>query len=172
MFFLGAKMVFDVAELLKTFRELSPGEFAGPCPECGGALRLRIWPAKGEYACVSCALKGSLTSTDGPVADAPLDLATATVHIKTARDGRTIHITDHPGEYARLVAEGCIVFDSREIALVRASATTPEQAASYLNIKQTWPGSRIDSLTPLDPAPAESTSVREPGTCYWSKKED
>lgn len=72
------------------------------------------------------------------------------VHVITARDGRMIHITDDRKEYARLVAENKIVFDSKEMALVKESQATPEQAASYLNIKQTFPGARIDGLAPLE----------------------
>ncbi|RQW89909.1 MAG: alpha helicase [Geobacter sp.] len=94
------------------------------------------------------------------------------VHVVTAKDGRTIHITNDQAEYARLVAEGKIVFDGKELALIKNSGATPEQAASFLNIKQTFPGARIDNVEGLEPEPAEPEVVREPGTCYWSKTKE
>jgi hypothetical protein len=88
----------------------------------------------------------------------------------TARDGRVIHITDDRQEYARLVAEGKIVFDSKEMALVRESQATPEQAASFLNIKEKFPGARIDRIAELESKPEQPAVLRETGTCYWAKK--
>lgn len=34
------------------------GEYAGPCPFCGGRDRFRVWPAKGRYWCRQCDRKG------------------------------------------------------------------------------------------------------------------
>lgn len=34
------------------------GEFAGPCPFCGGQDRFRVWPARGRWWCRQCERKG------------------------------------------------------------------------------------------------------------------
>jgi DNA primase len=34
------------------------GEYAGPCPSCGGTDRFHIWPEKGRFWCRGCGLKG------------------------------------------------------------------------------------------------------------------
>lgn len=34
------------------------GEFAGPCPFCGGRDRFRVWPAEGRWWCRWCERKG------------------------------------------------------------------------------------------------------------------
>lgn len=75
-------------------------------------------------------------------------LTGAAVTMRTAVDGRTYHITDNKTEYARLVAAGEIVFDSVEIQLAIKSGATPEEAASYLNAKQIFPGIRLADVQP------------------------
>jgi len=91
------------------------------------------------------------------------------VHTITARDGRIIHITDNPDEYARLVAEKKIVFDSKEMAVVRESKATPEQAASFINIKQAFPGARVDCVAPLEVTAPDPQKSHVQGGCYWAK---
>jgi len=34
------------------------GEYAGPCPSCGGRDRFHVWPAEGRYWCRGCGRKG------------------------------------------------------------------------------------------------------------------
>jgi len=34
------------------------GEYAGPCPGCGGRDRFRVWPALGRFWCRQCNKKG------------------------------------------------------------------------------------------------------------------
>ena len=36
------------------------GEYASPCPACGGKDRFRSWPAQGRYWCRGCGKKGDL----------------------------------------------------------------------------------------------------------------
>ena len=101
--------------------------------------------------------------------DSQQDPVEPLVHVLTAKDGRTIHVTDDRDEYARLASEGKIVFDGKELALIKKTPITPEQAASYLNIKEAFPGVRIDNVEELEPDPQETETVKEPGTCYWAK---
>lgn len=98
--------------------------------------------------------------------------AAPVVHTITAQDGRVIHITDDPDEYSRLVAEKKIVFDSKEMAMVRESKATPEQAASFINIKQAFPGARIDGLNPLEETSQDQHEERAQRSCYWAKVEN
>ena len=54
-----------ILEMIKKFgnyRELSPGQYAGPCPECGGAVRFRIDLGKNAGKCQSCGF--SLSGAD------------------------------------------------------------------------------------------------------------
>lgn len=47
----------SILELVKKYgiyRELTSGEYAGPCPECGGAVRFRILLAENKGKCQSC----------------------------------------------------------------------------------------------------------------------
>lgn len=37
-----------------TYREIAPGEHAGPCPQCGGAVRFRIRREQNEGKCGIC----------------------------------------------------------------------------------------------------------------------
>ena len=60
----------DILEMVKkfgTYRKLSPGQYAGPCPECGGAVRFRIDLDQNAGKCQSCAF--SLTGTDDASSD-------------------------------------------------------------------------------------------------------
>lgn len=68
-----------------------------------------------------------------------------------AADGRELYITDNREEYARLVAAGLIVFNSRELALVKLAATTKEQAARFLDLKQVFPGASIQQVLEQKP---------------------
>lgn len=36
------------------------GEYAGPCPGCGGHDRFRVWPEQGRYWCRRCEKQGDL----------------------------------------------------------------------------------------------------------------
>jgi hypothetical protein len=72
----------------------------------------------------------------------------ATVQVFTARDGRTVHITDDPAEYVALVTAGKIVFASEEINFVRLSGASLEQTARFLDAKQIFPGARLVAADP------------------------
>ncbi|ACL01976.1 P4 alpha zinc-binding domain protein [Desulfatibacillum aliphaticivorans] len=43
---------------LKKVASTHGGEFAGPCPSCGGEDRFRVWPEQGRYWCRGCARSG------------------------------------------------------------------------------------------------------------------
>lgn len=88
----------------------------------------------------------------------------ATVHTITAKDGRTVHITDDRSAYAELAAAGKIVFDSKEIAFVKLSGADQDQAARFLDIKQIFPGTRIESVGPDVTAPQQRKN-RYHGKC-------
>lgn len=70
------------------------------------------------------------------------------VYTITAKDGRQVHITDDIAAYARLAEEGKIVFDSKELALVKLSGADQDQAARFLDAKQIFPGIRVESVRP------------------------
>ena len=80
--------------------------------------------------------------------------------MRTAKDGRTFHITNDTAAYARLVAASEIVFDHAEIALAVKSGATPEEAAHFLTAKQTFPGIRIDAILPWEEPTADRTQYR------------
>lgn len=71
------------------------------------------------------------------------------VHTITARDGREINITDNPDEYSRLAQEGKIVFTGREIALIKSSGLTSDQTSIFLDVKQAFPGQKIERMEQL-----------------------
>lgn len=52
--------ILAVAEKQGVYKEISPGEYAGPCPKCGGAMRLKIWPDKNEFKCTFCSIQGGV----------------------------------------------------------------------------------------------------------------
>jgi len=159
--------LLDVIKENRNYRELYPGEYAGPCPTCGGALRLRIWPARETFKCINCTLEGGAAelaailnpqkALQAPAAICEpqtenLEPRTSNlepeVHTITAKDGRRVHITDNRTEYDRLTAQGLIVFDSQEMKLVKLSGADQDQAACYLDAKQTFPGIRITAVCP------------------------
>jgi len=41
-----------------TLRKVTASEYAGPCPECGGTDRFRLWPDRGRFWCRQCDAKG------------------------------------------------------------------------------------------------------------------
>jgi len=41
-------------------KQQTSSEFAGPCPQCGGEDRFRVWPESGRYWCRQCGWKGDL----------------------------------------------------------------------------------------------------------------
>jgi len=54
-------MLLDLAHedtALKRVSSVHGGEYAGPCPSCGGTDRFRVWPETGRYWCRGCGLKG------------------------------------------------------------------------------------------------------------------
>lgn len=68
------------------------------------------------------------------------------VHVVRVTDGRLIHVTDDRAEYDRLVKEGKIVFNGRELDLVRKTGASKEQAARFLDVKQVFPGANIQQV--------------------------
>lgn len=53
--------MLKMAENFGQFRRVSGtngGEYAGPCPSCGGTDRFRIWPEKGKWWCRGCGKSG------------------------------------------------------------------------------------------------------------------
>lgn len=52
--------ILQIAQKHAAYREISPGEHAGPCPKCGGAMRLKIWPDKNQFKCTHCTVKGGI----------------------------------------------------------------------------------------------------------------
>lgn len=45
---------------IKKVSSTNGGEYAGPCPVCGGDDRFRVWPEKGRFWCRGCGEKGDL----------------------------------------------------------------------------------------------------------------
>jgi len=50
------------------------GEYAGPCPFCGGTDRFRVWPATGRYWCRGAESGGSGCGKKGDVIDLIIEL--------------------------------------------------------------------------------------------------
>lgn len=46
--------ILENVQKLGSYKEIAPGEWAGPCPECGGAMRFRVFPERGNGACLVC----------------------------------------------------------------------------------------------------------------------
>lgn len=46
--------ILEIAQKYGSYKEIAPGEYAGPCPQCGGAMRFRIYPVQNRGACLSC----------------------------------------------------------------------------------------------------------------------
>lgn len=101
----------------------------------------------------------------GSPAVSPEEGESALVQSITAQDGRIIYITDNQAEYQRLTAAGKIVFDSNEVALVKQSGADQEQAASFLNFKQVFPGIRLTEVGPYQ-QPTDTTRPEYRGKYY------
>jgi hypothetical protein len=99
----------------------------------------------------------------------PGELLTRTATTYTAKDGRRLTVTDNVSEYARLVALGEIVFDSKEIAHVKTLGADQDLAARFLDAKQMFPGSRIIASDPDYQAPTESDRTRYQGKYHNAK---
>src|SRR5262249_25466914 len=50
--------LLDLVPELKRVSSSGGGEYAGPCPFCGGTDRFRCWPTKGRAWCRQCGWKG------------------------------------------------------------------------------------------------------------------
>jgi hypothetical protein len=46
--------ILETVQKYGTYREIAPGEYAGPCPECKGAMRFRVLVAENVGKCLSC----------------------------------------------------------------------------------------------------------------------
>lgn len=172
--------VIDLIRGNNAYREVSPGEFAGPCPGCGGALRLRIWPEQDRYACVHCKQGGTIAELSRILAPSERLASGNTVNRDFYRSGVCelvseggikYHITDNRAAYDRLVFAGEIVFDSAEIGLVIRSGADKKQAALILSAKKTFPGVRVsDALlddhgaTHSEPSPRYRGKFARTGT--------
>jgi hypothetical protein len=55
---LPAYSLLDLLPGLKRVSSSGGGEYAGPCPFCGGTDRFRCWPVKGRAWCRQCGWKG------------------------------------------------------------------------------------------------------------------
>jgi hypothetical protein len=104
-----------------------------------------------------CIAPGASVPASPPAAAAPTEPETPTVYTVTAADGRTLLITDDPEEYQRLCAEGHIVFNSQELALIKASGLDKQQAARLIdmkeNLKNIFTGAVLEQLLPPTEAP-------------------
>jgi len=61
----GQVNVLDLASRDTTLRRVAStdgGEYAGPCPFCGGRDRFRVWPGKGSFWCRGCGERGDVIS--------------------------------------------------------------------------------------------------------------
>jgi len=53
--------MFDLAQHIGGLKEKTDGEYAGPCPECGGEDRFLVWPSDGDsggFWCRQCGFSG------------------------------------------------------------------------------------------------------------------
>jgi len=65
------------------------------------------------------------------------------IHQITAKDGRTIHITDDATAYQQLAAAGKIVFTGKEMLQLKDLPPDPATAARILDLKEIFPGMEI-----------------------------
>jgi len=114
---------------------------------------LRAWIIAGLPPAMTITVPAATTPAVEPakiqdVVESPAASTTISCEVHTVRvtDGRLIHVTDDPATYAALVAEGKIVFNGRELAVVRATGATKEQAACFLNVKEVFPGASIEKV--------------------------
>ena len=56
----GASSLFWLGQdtSLRKVASTHGGEYAGPCPFCGGEDRFRVWPEQGKYWCRQCGVHG------------------------------------------------------------------------------------------------------------------
>jgi len=156
-------LAMDLIKGNKNYREISPGEFAGPCPTCGGALRLRIWPEQDRFRCNHCALEGnaadlcsvlapqSAAATSAP--EAPNPDPSFCCRIATP-DGLDYWVTDRREEWQRLSGEGAIVFSAGEIQRIGqmvdlAGDQAGKVAEMHLAAKRIFPGTYVSTVEDL-----------------------
>jgi len=162
--------VMDLIKKNRNYREISPGEFAGPCPTCGGALRLRIWPDQDRFRCNHCALEGnttdlcnvlapqSPTATSAQVSPAPDPHSPVPVPGFCCRittpDNLDYWVTDKREEWERLSGEGAIVFSAGEIQRISrmvnlAGDRAGKVAEMHLAAKRIFPGTYVSTVEDL-----------------------
>lgn len=114
---------------------------------------LRAWIIAGLPPAMTITVPAAVTPVAEPVktpdvVESPAASTTISGEVHTVRvtDGRLIHVTDDQATYAALVAEGKIVFNGRELAVVRATGATKEQAVCFLNVKEAFPGASIEKV--------------------------
>jgi ssDNA-binding Zn-finger/Zn-ribbon topoisomerase 1 len=132
--------ILVIAQKHGTYRELSPGEYAGPCPKCGGALRLRIWTEKQKFQCNSCAVEGGVEEFGAlfGVASDPIPMRII--------EGREVWFARTPHEWRQLVAEGKIVFGPKETRIMADAPCELPPAGLLLDIKAVFPGAYIEGI--------------------------
>ena len=113
-------------------------------------IDLRAWIIAGLPPAMTIAAPVEVEKTQDVVVPAAATDTTYSkeVFIVRSADGREINITDDQPEYRRLAKEGKIVFNSREMTLVKETGATKEQAAVLLNVKAVFPGANIQRFIP------------------------
>lgn len=52
--------ILEIVRKTANYRKINTGEYAGPCPKCGGAMRFRIDNEKNRFHCTGCEISGGL----------------------------------------------------------------------------------------------------------------
>lgn len=109
-------------------------------------IDLRAWIRAGLPPAMTIATPEVTKTPDIALSAQSTAISSDNIYTIRSADGREIHITDNPAEYVRLVTAGKIVFNSRELALVKQAGATKEQAARFLDVKQLFPGADIQRV--------------------------
>jgi hypothetical protein len=162
--------LLELIKEIKSYREICPGEFAGPCPTCGGVLRLRIWPDQDRFKCSHCLIEGQIEdfarilASCAPAATSEIPAKTETAPSKlltnficqiTAPDGRDYFVTDKQAEWQRLSAAGETVFSASEILRIgqmmdMAGERAAKVAELHMEAKRTFSGIYVSEVKICD----------------------
>lgn len=141
--------ILEIAQQHGTYKAMFPGEYAGPCPNCGGAVRFRIWPDKKRFACTSCGIEGGIEDAQKLWVNEPgISDKSDSVPMRLI-EGREVWFPSNPGEWRRLVIEGKIVFGPKEAKIMMGAPCLPPSTELLLNIKEVFVGAFISGIEKL-----------------------
>lgn len=147
----GIVDILAVASQFGAYREIFPGEYAGPCPMCGGAMRFRIWPATGNCACTCCETRGDHNTASAVFGGAQPDPDPApTSRQYLTATGRTMTVAYDRETFLALADSGIGAFTPKEIDMVAAADVSVEVDELLLDIKEAFPGAWLKQIERIE----------------------